>query len=122
MNFIPAPQFPAQSLTPAQKAGLAYQRRVGKFLTLWSSSLGWELLDGPWLVGPCQPDFLLVSPSGCVLVVEAKLTQVDCERQFVKYKKATGGICLQVCRRLVAPATVSCLEDTIDGGVMLLWV
>ena len=109
-------------LTPAQKAGLSYQKRVGKFLLEWATAIGWQLHNTPRLRG-CEPDFLLEAPSGCLIVVEAKLTQVDCQQQTARYKKVTGSkVALQVCRRLVSPATVHCLEDAVDGGVMLLWV
>ena len=123
LSLIPPPVFRPDHLTPAQKAGLAYQRKVGKVLQKWADDTGWLLMDSPWLTGPCQPDFLLISPSQCVLVVEVKLTQTDCTNQFNKYRLATGAkVCVQICRRLTAPATMHSLEDAFDTGVMLLWL
>ncbi len=68
--------------SPAQKAGVAYQRRVGEFLSGGNSH--WRTVASPWFAycdmhggkrRYCQPDFLLVDDgnSTCV-IVEAKLT------------------------------------------------
>lgn len=66
--------------SPAQKAGLAYQKRIGKFLSEGGYSGSVE--SGPWFAFSddgdgrhyCQPDFLLDDPSGstCV-IVEVKI-------------------------------------------------
>lgn len=65
----------------AQKAGIAYQRRVGAFLA--GGNRHWSLITSPWFAycdwgggkrRYCQPDFLLAddSNSTCV-IVEVKL-------------------------------------------------
>lgn len=63
----------------AQRAGLAYQRKVGRYLE--SSRKDWILLVGPWLAYSdlgsrrrfCQPDFILDCGGGLAVVVEVKL-------------------------------------------------
>lgn len=61
------------------RAGLAYQRKVGKAL----HPLGAVLREGPWISffdrngpGLAQPDLLILSPAGPVLI-EVKLTYTD---------------------------------------------
>lgn len=66
--------------SPAQKAGLAYQKRVGAFLP--SRDHQWDVVAGPWycfidgsgLRHYCQPDFLLLDEdSSTCVVVEVKI-------------------------------------------------
>lgn len=108
--------------------GNAYEKRVGEWLRPQIEGLGWQLFDHPWITNGdsvCQPDYLAVAPSGCVLIIEVKLTQCDCSLQLAKYKKALAAwptVGLQIARRLTSPSTVDCLENAIDNGVMLLWI
>lgn len=68
----------------AQKAGLAYQKRVGRFLP--SPSGQWVVSSGPWFAYTCsdnkrhycQPDFLLVDEANStIVVVEVKIRWTD---------------------------------------------
>ena len=108
--------------------GGAYERKVGRWLVGQSESLGWHLHDHPWLyVGDtvCQPDFLLTSPSGCIILIEVKLTECDCTVQIAKYRRALAShqvTALQIARRITSRPTVDCLENTVDNGLMLLWL
>lgn len=94
----------------------------------YAEELGWTFYNHPWLrygVGVVQPDFLLESPSGCVIICEAKLTEVDCTTQLNKYKYALRDrptIGIQIARRITNPPTMQSLDDAIDNGLMLLWV
>jgi len=107
----------------------------------------WTLTDHPWLASPwgaCQPDFIVERPAAAPLIIEAKLTWVDCTMQMHKYKvavsaategrvspwtyatPATGRFAplgVQVCRRLLpaSPDPAEGLDDVVDGSVILLW-
>lgn len=117
---IPPPKFPPTTYTPVQKRGLRYQARVGVWLADEAATLGLTLHSGPWLPGPCQPDFLLESPSRCLLLIEVKLSQVECHRQFDQYRQILGPIpCIQICRRLQSPPTMQTLLDAHHGGTMM---
>lgn len=136
---IPAPSFPGatrhqrgatrhQRLSPAQRAGLRYQARVEVALRPQAEALGLHLHSGLWFTDPltglpCSPDILLESPSSCLLLIEVKLTQVDCSSQFSKYRRALGDVpCVQVCRRLTSPSSMQSLEDALHGGVLLAYL
>jgi len=111
---------PLGPMTSAQRRGLAYERKVGRWLR--NQHLGGTLHDHPWLVGPCQPDFV-VEYSGCFLIIEVKLTQCDCERQFRKYSRILpNSTCIQICRRVTSPSTCPSILDAIDRGTVLLWL
>lgn len=67
--------------TAQQKAGLAYEKRFGEFLSRTKFPADALLLGGPWLHfedrngrGWAQPDFLLVSPRGAY-IFECKLKE-----------------------------------------------
>lgn len=69
-----------QRRSGAQRAGLVYQRRVGKLLPLFGAH--WNVVHGPWYAFTdassgrhyCQPDFILVPlDGGPSVVVEVKL-------------------------------------------------
>ena len=128
---IPPPEWTNNTkFTPPQRAGLRYQRRVSKWLRQEARNLNLTLHSGPWLIDPatdrpCQPDFLLESPGQCLLLIEVKLTQVDCTPQFTKYRRALrlpNLPCIQICRRLTSPATLRDLIDFHHGGVMLVYL
>lgn len=72
-------------MSAAQRAGLAYQKRVGKFLQPLAVG-AWVVSSGPWFVyccgsGPrryCQPDFLLLDATNrTMVVVEVKIRWTD---------------------------------------------
>ena len=108
--------------------GYTYERKVGEWLASYVQNLGWTFHNHPWLRDGktvCQPDFLLESPSRCIIIVEVKLTETNCLPQFAKYKRALRGrptTALQIARRIISPSTVDSLEETIDNGLMLLWI
>ena len=128
IRFCDPPSFPPTTYTGAKRAGLNYEKKVEQWLTRLARELGWELYSHCWLAEPlCQPDFVLESPAGCCIVVEAKLTQVDCYAQIEKYKRAlkvagaeqvTG---IQVCRR-VRYFGIKDFESLTDHDHMLLWI
>jgi hypothetical protein len=169
MLLVPDPGFPSVRQAGSRARGLTYEHRVRVWLVRECARRGWTLLDHPWMASPwgvCQPDFIVerVPPFGrggtvcvtpasvpgvCVepalppLIVEAKLTWVDCALQAHKYKTAVStategraGLSLpsgafaqdplfvQVCRRLTpqAPDPIESLDDAYDGAVILLWV
>lgn len=70
-------------MSAAQRAGLAYQKKIGKFL---SSGRPCDLVAGPWYIYVCgdgrrrycQPDFLLVDTTSKVtVVIEVKIRWTD---------------------------------------------
>jgi hypothetical protein len=95
--------------------------------------LGWTLHDHPWLfsdaLGWMQPDFVLVAPSSGALVLECKLTWVDCAAQQTKYAQVLRAMGLKptsllVCRHLTphAPASITNLWDAEEGSVLHWWL
>ena len=103
----------------------------------WAEGLGWTTHSGLWfrdpLTGaPCSPDIILESPASCILIIEVKLTQTDCHQQWAKYQRALMGTgdsqrrfpppCIQICRRLMSPSTMSTLDDFHHGGVLLAYM
>lgn len=108
--------------TPAQKRGFAYERKVQRKLETLLLPLGWTIRDHEWVEG-IQPDFVLESPSKCLLVVEVKLTQTDCEMQLGKYKHVLGcDTGIQICRRLLPGAKPVDFWDVTDNDVVLWWI
>jgi len=129
------------------RRGLAYQRKVENWVTREAAERDWALWVGPWLatpVGICQPDFVLDTGKR-VLILESKLTYVDCAGQLGKYKEAVERalegvrrsdiIGVQVCRRLTpdtprekivhtleAVEAVQVTEAAGDNAVLLLWI
>lgn len=124
---VPPPFAPGR-LRGAFARGAAYERAVGKWLGPLVLNLGWDFYDHPWLLSRgkyCQPDFVLQAPSGACIVVECKLTWVDCALQQEKYRVALAPLpvtSMMMVRRVVpaTPPLVS-LWDVVDGGVVL-WV
>lgn len=127
---IPKPGYPQATLTQAQRAGLRYQARVEKWLRPQIETLGLVLHSGLWFHDPktgrpCSPDLVIESASSCLLLLEVKLTQTDCNAQFAKYRRALQTPllpCVQVCRRLTGPSTMAALADFRHGGVMLVYL
>ena len=126
-HTVAPPHFANQGkLTQAQLKGLRYQARVGKQLQKLADELGWTLWDGPWVLDanniPCQPDFVLQSPSNCLIIFECKLTETDCTAQFAKYRAALSpkATCVQLCKRLRNRPNFSDLLS-LTNGTMLMW-
>jgi hypothetical protein len=80
--FIVSAQPLPKAQSPAQKLGLAYERKLGKALQAAFGPA--NVAHGPWFrfedsLGEafCSPDFILrVGPSGGIVIVEAKLSYV----------------------------------------------
>ena len=121
------------------KQGYRYERKVARYLEKAVGTLGWELQDHPWFEVLCgeqcvahfQPDFLLLAPSGCGLVAEAKLTWVDTTDQCKKYQDylALAGLPTQpfTIARNLTPETprdlvVDELVDVKPDAVLHLWL
>lgn len=116
--------------------GLAYQRKVGKVLAKEAKVLGWKLLDHWWICRPVkagvvwrQPDFVLISPSNCAIVFEAKLTWVDCAFQLAGYVELLillgySAFGITVCRNLTqfSPAPVTSFEMIVPGATWHLFL
>lgn len=122
-----SPSFAPVRQTGSRARGFTYERKVGAWLRALADQLGFQLLDHPWIktdFGWCQPDFILESSAGCRIVVEVKLSQVDCRNQIQKYKKAAQAATgVQITRRLARGATpVSDLLEANDHDVFLLWL
>lgn len=80
MEALPHGEKPARRSSAAQRAGLAYQRKVARLVVEGFSS--WDVRIGPWFLycdasgrrRYCQPDLLLRDgKSGTILLVEVKL-------------------------------------------------
>ena len=121
-----------QKLSGTKAKGSAYEKRVGVILQRKAKELGWKLYDHPWLEtdrGFRQPDFLLVSPSSCVVVAECKLTWLDCSAQLLLYSRVLSEMGLKpvpllVCRNLTpaAPAPIHEFEELEAWSVWHLWI
>lgn len=83
-EWIDAPKFKASKRSAAQERGLAYERRVGKYLKFTYDDEA-DILLGPWISfkdnwgsSICQPDAIIVprDPSKPAIVVEVKLSHV----------------------------------------------
>ena len=122
---IPAPQFPPVSLRGSRGRGIAYEKKVGRWLAAQLGGLGLTIYDHPWLEGPCQPDFLIESVSGGILLIECKLTETDCSAQVAKYKSALAPqsvTWVQIARRVINRPDIRDILDARDGAVLLLWI
>ena len=123
LPLIDAPFLPPRNEKGSRARGLTYERKVALFLEKVATSLGWQLHDHPWLAGPMQPDFVLESPSGCFILIEVKLTEVDCSAQLAKYRSLLGNVpALQICRRATNPSTAKVFEDLEQNSTMMLWL
>jgi len=124
--------YETKHVSGSKAKGRAYERAVGRLLRLYTAELGWELKDHQWIEtfdGWLQPDFVLIAPSECCLIVECKLTWKDCAGQLRKYKLALEGMKLNstvivACRNLTAAAPTPFIdfEDATDQGVWHLFL
>ena len=129
--------------TVAQKAGVRYENRVGKYLQqitveydcelhshVWfdigNSTLD-QLMYGPYKSRTAQIDFFLVFPSKAVILFEVKQTWVDTSSQLAFYKYLLNGIgltpvtCCTICKNLT-PKTprdniIRTFEDIKENAV-----
>lgn len=104
-----APKFKYRKLTAVQKAGLTYERKVGRHLPILYPDL--EIKLGPWLEycddsgwHIAQPDIILLPPEGPACVLECKLKYKP-EAEF-KLKKLYVPVLSRLLDRPVAYAQV----------------
>lgn len=79
-----------QRFTGAQKAGLAYEKRVGRQLARWLEEFPHtEFLEGEWFQYDdgryAQVDKAIILPSNAVILFEVKLSWVDTREQLNFY-------------------------------------
>ena len=116
--------------TVAQKAGVRYENRVGKYLQQITVEYDCELHSHVWFdIAGCaaQIDFFLVFPSKAVILFEVKQTWVDTSSQLAFYKYLLNGIgltpvtCCTICKNLT-PKTprdniIRSFEDIKENAV-----
>lgn len=138
-----SPKFLRESKKGSKARGLAYEKKVKKWLERRSSSFPREseFFFGQWLAfvddggsGLAQPDIYILLPGGWILLIEIKLTQTDyAEAQLEKlYKpllehiyRPAGICCVQICKNLRydAPHKIEDLSQLVDSpraGTFLL--
>ena len=112
--------------TPAQREGLAYEAKVAKALPHGLSGVWFEFEDANGY-GRCQPDLLLLKPSG-VQIVEVKLTYTLAawEQLFFLYKPVVEMwlgrevAVAQVCKNLAGGAGDTGIGEDLDSGALLV--
>lgn len=120
--------------------GLAYEKKVGKFLRRACDAAGWKLWDHQWFeyknkegkeekVCHFQPDFIIERPGQDGILIEVKLTYIDTKEQLNKYLKFLGifGInCFPVTivRNLVPgiPEYINNFNEIKPNSVLHLWM
>lgn len=127
MRWSPDGPYSPQPLSGTKARGRAYEHRVGKRLAKLATALGWTLRDHEWLEHDghwLQPDFVLQAPSGCCVLIECKLTWVECQPQILRYcaaLEAGGFFCTPVlCVRNLTPecpSTIHQLEDAVPWAI-----
>lgn len=122
-----------KDMTPAQKMGIYYERKVGQHLAARVPGIGGTLWDHEWIEYDgafAQPDFIIIFPSNACLLLEVKYTWIDCSGQLELYKDLLTFLdygpvtACTVCRNL-APGVprdkiVQELEDVVEGSVWQL--
>ena len=128
------PAFAKKSRSAAAKRGYAYEAKVGKHLATLAAGVGWELWTQQWLFHKgkfCCPDFVLISPGGCAVVVEVKLTYVDtsCQRfayeqllELLGYRVSSITVCKNLHPDVDTSAVVYSFEDCFPDSVVHLWL
>lgn len=127
--------FVSSRLTGTKAQGLAYERKVGKFLKTYCDSKGWELMDHQWFVYSngvetkyFQPDFIITRPGQDGLLIEAKLTYIDTTEQvqkYLKYLSIFGLSCvpITIVRNLIPGAQfVDSFDKIFPNSVLHLWL
>ena len=135
-----APPFSKSCSTGTRARGLAYERKVGKFLRRACDAAGWKLWDHQWFeyknkeekeekVCHFQPDFIIERPGQDGILIEVKLTYIDTKEQLNKYLKFLGifGInCFPVTivRNLVPgiPEYINNFNEIKPNSVLHLWM
>lgn len=109
--------------------GHSFERAVQKHVSSQVASLGWTLYPHYW-VGEgfiwVQPDFIILTPS-CGIILETKLTWVECSAQLGKYtrmvSRETGLPCwgATVCRNLTRYSPKHLCLDFLDLEPNCTW-
>jgi len=128
------PGFAKRSRKATAQQGYAFENKVGRKLRRLADGLGWQLWEQQWLWEKDKyhcPDFVLIAPSGCAIIVEAKLTLCETDNQRFKYEGLLTqlghpAISVTVCKNLT-PAVdqdylVTELEDIFPDAVVHLWL
>lgn len=85
IRAVPSPPIftKARGHSPAARAGLAFQRKVGRALRACANDIDAILESEPWFTfrdangdGCCAPDFILTLPDSDAIVIEVKLKYV----------------------------------------------
>ena len=131
--FEGTPILKAGSVSPVIKRGFSYEDKVGAVLEEIALSLGWTLLNHPWIQhGDSwhQPDYVLISPSNSVVVFEVKLTYTEeGVVQLRRYKTVLSQDYSPITRVLVCknlsrgcPKPVEDVWDITDNSVWHLYL
>lgn len=115
--------------TGTRARGHSYERAVQRHVSSLVDHLGWTLYPHYWVGSGdiwLQPDFIIQTPS-CAVVLEAKLTFVNCNRQLRKYTQLVSAELnlptwgAQVCRNLTRFAPKHICTDFWDLEPDCVW-
>ncbi len=115
--------------TGTRGRGHSYERAVCKYVLSLVESLGWTLYDHYWIhTGSVwvQPDFIIQTPA-CAIILEAKLTYIDCSAQLARYIRAAQAELgcpvwgAQVCQNLTPHSPQSLCLDFFDLEPNCTW-
>lgn len=113
--------------------GLAYEKKVGKFLRRVCDEADWRLWDHQWFkykdTKYFQPDFVIERPGQDGILIEVKLTYVDTSIQlnkYLEYLNLFGLYCFPVTivRNLIPimPAYIDDFSKIEANSVLHLWM
>ena len=113
VQWADAPWFTESSKnTLAQKTGLRYERVFEQKISVLAESIGFKFIAHKWINYNgdlfAQPDFVLVSPSKAVILIEAKYTYTNTLNQRKLYTRLLQKLGLNpitsitVCRNLTS--------------------
>ena len=130
--FENSPIIRGGSPSPIVKKGYSYEDKVGLVLETVATETGLVLLNHPWIEddGWHQPDYLLISPSNSVIVLEVKLTYtLEGVVQLARYQRVLSKDYDSVTRVLVCknlargcPAPIESLYDAYDDATWHLYL
>lgn len=128
-----SPHPPSRPRCPRKRAGIRYEKRLGRALRKHYPSL----ICGPWIAyrergiaKAAQPDFVLPLADRTV-VLEAKHTETEAWEQVEKYKellrmlRGVPSAGVMVCRRVLSEpdwSGVTAREDALAGDRDGLWL
>lgn len=132
VSTIPSP-FPAQKNSGTRAKGIAYEKKVGKWV---QKTFPYKVWDHQWFeykngttIRYFQPDFIIERPGEQGILIEVKLTYVDTSMQlnkYLKYLSIFGISCfpLTIVKNLVPtmPAFVSDFNEIKPNSILHLWL